>query len=94
MQKNNNLVKREDITDPYYKAVISEKHQHEIINDGGILRWVENKEISQMIEKMGGMNAFILLFNSLGMSKNISLIKKMYRNLGVSLSMYIETFYL
>lgn len=89
------IVKREDITEETYREVldIETHHDHVIVEDErGILRWKQNKEVRDLVDKMN-LNDIVELFSLLGYGKNSEIFRKMYRDMGYSLNGYWEIFY-
>lgn len=67
-------------------------HDHPIVEVDGIPRWKENPEVSEYVGKIG-LNDIIGLFMSMGYTKNSEVWRKLYRDIGYSLSGYWEVFY-
>ena len=89
------IVKREDIkVQDYIEIFEKEKHHnHEIIrDDNGTLRWKEN-EVVESYRKNISLNDLCPLLTELGYGKNSEIYRKLYRNMGYSLSGYWEVFY-
>lgn len=89
------IVKREDIkVQDYIEIFEKEKHHnHEIIRDeNGTLRWKEN-EVVESYRKNISLNDLCPLLTELGYGKNSEIYRKLYRDMGYSLSGYWEVFY-
>jgi len=91
------ILKREDVAqvhENYREIFDAEKHHdHVIIEDSqGVYRWKENSTVRTIIDK-GILNEIIILFHALGYDKNSEIYRKMYRDMGYSLSGYWEIFY-
>lgn len=89
------IVKREDITVENYRLILDTEthHNHEIIEDEhGVIRWKENKNVELFLKNIS-LNDLCPLLNSLGYDKNSEIYRKLYRNMGYSLSGYWEVFY-
>jgi hypothetical protein len=79
--------------DDYLEILQNESHtNHELINDNGRVRWKEDPEVSEMIERIG-LNQVIQLYISLGYTKNSEEWRHLYRSIGYSLGGYWEVFY-
>lgn len=83
--------------DKQYRDMLkTEKHhKHEIVEDEhGTWRWKENPRVRELIDnKTINLNDLWLLFYSLGYDKNSEIARKLYRDMGYSLSGYWEIFY-
>lgn len=70
-----------------------EHHNHEIIEDEqGTWRWKENKDVNKILKNMS-LNDLCPLLYFLGYGKNSEVYRKLYRDMGYSLSGYWEIFY-
>jgi hypothetical protein len=81
--------------DIHYAAVLFSEthHDHEIIrDDSGVLRWKENHQATRLLKRVD-FNDLVMLFHSLGYDKNSEVFRKLYRDIGYSLSGYWEVFY-
>lgn len=88
-------IKREDIKEHDFLEILKKEshHEHEIIEDEhGTLRWKEDPTVRKIIDK-GILNDLWYLFHTMGMDKNSEHIRKLYRDMGYSLSGYWEIFY-
>ena len=91
-------VSRQDVlalgSDEYNAVLLSETHHdHEIIEDGaGVLRWKENHVASRVLSRIN-LNDLVVLLRTLGYGKNSEVYRKLYRDMGYSLSGYFEIFY-
>lgn len=88
-------VNRADITDEYYREILDKEthHDHAIITDAqGTLRWKENPNVNLLVKKVN-LNHLIFLLIELGYDKNSEVYRKLYRDMGYSLSGYWEVFY-
>ena len=82
-----------DIED--YKLIFETEshHDHEVIEDEmGTVRWKTNPAVRAIIDK-GILNDLWILFMSMGLTKNSEEVRKLYRDMGYSLSGYWEIFY-
>ena len=91
------IVSREEAaaTAEDYKEILDKEchHDHEIIRDDhGTLRWKENPKVREIIDK-GILNDLWLLFHTMGLNKNSEEVRKLYRDMGYSLSGYWEIFF-
>ncbi len=89
------IVKREEITDEIYREMLDAEayHNHEIIKDkNGTLRWKEDDAIGKIVDELS-MFEISVLFDIFYSNKNSKLIRKMYRDIGYSLSGYLQIFY-
>ncbi|HTJ52552.1 MAG TPA: hypothetical protein VL443_23995 [Cyclobacteriaceae bacterium] len=81
---------------PEYKKILRNEphHKHEIIiDDDDVIRWKANPSVRKLIDDSQLLNEFLVLFNLLGVKKNHELYRKLYRDMGYSLSGYHEIFY-
>ena len=68
-------------------------HKHRVIEDeNGTLRWEEDPVVSRLIDNIG-LNDLWVLFMKMGLTKNSEPVRKLYRDMGYSLSGYWEIFY-
>ncbi len=68
-------------------------HNHEIIQDEhGSFRWKENPSVNKILERIS-LNDLCPLLYHLGYDKNSEVYRKLYRDIGYSLSGYWEIFY-
>lgn len=69
-------------------------HNHEIIRDEqGTVRWKADPRISEMITKTVNLNDLWYIFHTMGLTKNDEKVRKLYRDMGYSLSGYWEIFF-
>lgn len=83
-----------DIED--YKLIFETEshHEHEVIKDKhGTVRWKEDKVVSALLSNQINLNDLWILFRSMGLTKNSEEMRKLYRDMGYSLSGYWEIFY-
>ena len=90
-------ISREEVAliDEDYKLIVDKEwhHDHEIITDDhGTIRWKENPKVREIIDK-GILNDLWYLFHTMGLNKNSEEVRKLYRDMGYSLSGYWEIFY-
>ncbi len=78
----------------YRKMLKTEKHhKHEIIEDEkGTWRWKENEGVRKILQNIS-LNDLCPLLCLLGYNKNSEVYRKLYRDMGYSLSGYWEIFY-
>lgn len=68
-------------------------HEHRVIEDEhGTLRWEADPTVTKTLEKIN-LNDLWLLFMKMGLTKNSEPVRKLYRDMGYSLSGYWEIFY-
>jgi len=68
-------------------------HKHRVIEDEhGTLRWEEDPVVSRLINNIN-LNDLWVLFMKMGLTKNSEPVRKLYRDMGYSLSGYWEIFY-
>lgn len=68
-------------------------HKHRVIEDeNGTFRWEEDPTVRAIIDK-GILNDLWVLFMKMGLTKNSEEVRKLYRDMGYSLSGYWEIFY-
>jgi hypothetical protein len=83
-----------DIKD--YKQIFKTEshHEHEVIEDKhGTLRWKEDKVVKDLFKNDINLNHLWMLFMRMGLTKNSEEVRKLYRDMGYSLSGYWEIFY-
>jgi hypothetical protein len=83
-----------DIQD--YKLIFETEshHEHEVIEDeNGTVRWKEDKVVSALLSNQINLNDLWILFMKMGLTKNSEEVRKLYRDMGYSLSGYWEIFY-
>ncbi len=87
-------IERSELPDDYAEMMKTESHHnHVIIKDkNGTLRWKENAFVNELSDK-AGLNNLCPLLNELGYGKNSEVYRKLYRDMGYSLSGYWEIFY-
>ncbi len=89
------IINRSEILESTYVEMLRTEshHNHEIIKDEhGTIRWKENPNIRQFLEKIS-LNDLCPMLKALGYGKNSEVYRKLYRDLGYSLSSYWEVFY-
>ena len=68
-------------------------HDHEIIEtDNGVIRWKANPDAEHFLKNIS-LNDLCPLLNCMGYDKNSEVYRKLYRDMGYSLSGYWEIFY-
>jgi hypothetical protein len=92
------IVTRESLMDvENYKEIfdIEFHHNHEVIKDeNGTIRWKGDPNIQRMIPGPVNLNdLWYIMFHSMGMTKNSEQVRKLYRDMGYSLSGYWEIFF-
>jgi hypothetical protein len=89
-------IRRQDLMDIEDYAEIFNKeshHEHRVIEDEhGTLRWEADPTVTKTLEKIN-LNDLWLLFMKMGLTKNSEPVRKLYRDMGYSLSGYWEIFY-
>lgn len=78
-----------------YREILEKEwhHDHEIIEDeSGTFRWKQNPKVREIIDK-GILNDLWYLFHTMGLTKNSEEVRKLYRDMGYSLSGYWEIFH-
>jgi hypothetical protein len=91
-------VTRESLMDvENYKEIfdIEFDHDHEVIMDeNGTIRWKGDPNIQRMIPGPVNLNdLWYIMFHTMGMTKNSEQVRKLYRDMGYSLSGYWEIFF-
>ena len=82
-----------DISEYEEMLKTEQHHGHEIVVIDGVLRWKENPLISHLVDNTLNLNDLLRLLNTMGYDKNSEVYRKLYRNMGYSLSGYWEIFY-
>ena len=82
-----------EMNDDYREMMSKESHHdHEIIeDDNGVYRWKADSDVNRLIDELN-LNSLWVLFYKMGMDKNSEEIRKMYRDMGYSLSGYWDIF--
>jgi hypothetical protein len=89
------IIKRSEIKDSEYREIFKKEshHNHEIIETrDGCLRWKANPDIEVFLKNIS-LNDLCSLLNCLGYDKNSEPYRKLYRDMGYSLSGYYDVFY-
>jgi len=89
------IIERHTLTSPEYLEIMNAEshHKHEIYEDErGVYRWVENRDVKNIMANIS-MNDICPLLCELGYGKNSEVYRKLYRDIGYSLSGYWEIFY-
>lgn len=88
-----NIVERKDLPEEYHQMMETEAHHdHEIVeDDNGVLRWKRDPKIEYIA--MVDLNLTLELFGRLGYGKNSEIYRKLYREMGYSLSGCWEIFH-
>jgi hypothetical protein len=89
-------IRRQDLMDIEDYAEIFNKeshHAHRVIeHENGTLRWEADPTVTKTLEKIN-LNDLWYLFHTMGLTKNSEPVRKLYRDMGYSLSGYWEIFY-
>ena len=68
-------------------------HTHRVIeDDNGTLRWEADPVVNEIVDRVN-LNDIWLMFMKMGLTKNSEPVRKLYRDMGYSLSGYWEIFY-
>ena len=68
-------------------------HEHRVIEDEhGTLRWEADPVVRKTLDRVN-LNDLWMLFMKMGLTKNSEPVRKLYRDMGYSLSGYWEIFY-
>ena len=89
------IVNRKDIDVEDYQEIFKAEahHDHPVVRDEhGTLRWEGDPKVREIINK-GILNDLVYLFYKMGLTKNSEEVRKLYRDMGYSLSGYWEIFY-
>tara|TARA_R110000822_G_scaffold98188_2_gene222217 strand:+ start:336 stop:653 length:318 start_codon:yes stop_codon:yes gene_type:complete len=87
------VVQRSALPDNYIEMMKTESHHdHEIVEVSGTLRWKQNDTVDSILENIS-LNDLCPLLTTLGYGKNSEVYRKLYRDMGYSLSGYWEVFY-
>jgi hypothetical protein len=81
---------------PDYKLIFETESHHEhpvIVDEHDTVRWKEDKVVSALLSNQINLNDLWILFRSMGLTKNSEEMRKLYRDMGYSLSGYWEIFY-
>lgn len=90
------VIKRKDIKEETYVEILDKEkhHNHPIIKDeNGTLRWIANDSVCSLLDEKFNLNDLVSLLHLLGYGKNSEVFRKLYRDMGYSLSGYWEIFY-
>jgi hypothetical protein len=87
-------VNRQTILNEYYKEILEKEahHDHEIIYINGRLLWKPNPIVCELLQRID-LSRLVKLILDLGYDKNSEVYRKLYRDMGYSLSGYYEIFY-
>jgi hypothetical protein len=89
-------IRRQDLMDIEDYAEIFKKeshHVHRVIEDEhGTLRWEADPVVNEIVDRVN-LNDLWLMFMKMGLTKNSEPVRKLYRDMGYSLSGYWEIFY-
>jgi len=86
-------LKRSELPSGYEEMMKTEcHHDHEIVEINGAIRWKENEVINRILKDVS-LNDLCPLLNIIGCDKNSEPYRKLYRDMGYSLSGYWEIFY-
>lgn len=89
-------IKREALEESYGDMLKTESHhKHEIIKDEhGVVKWKENPKVRETMKQENvGLGELIKTLDVIGYDRNSEVLRKLYREMGVSLSSYITMFY-
>jgi hypothetical protein len=78
-----------------YKEIFDREphHNHEIVEtEDGSIRWKEDPAVKTIISRTN-LNDLWVLFHYMGLTKNSEEVRKLYRDMGYSLSGYWEIFH-
>lgn len=89
-------IRRQDLMDiEDYAEIFSKEshHTHRVIeDDNGTPRWEEDPVVRKTLDRVN-LNDLWMLFMKMGLTKNSEPVRKLYRDMGYSLSGYWEIFY-
>ena len=86
-------IDRDKLPDDYSEMMKTESHHdHEIVDVNGVIRWKENPSVNAWLEEIS-LNDLCPLLCDIGYGKNSEVYRKLYRDMGYSLSGYWEIFY-
>ncbi len=87
------VVDRNKLPSDYAEMMATENHHdHEIVDIDGVLRWKENEGVREIAD-MCDLNHMIADMLLKGITKNHEAYRRLYRNIGYSLSGYWDVFY-
>jgi len=87
------ILKRNELPDDYSEMMKTETHHnHRIVMLNGVIRWEENDGVRELVD-MCDLNKMIMDMQDKGITKNSEKYRRLYRNMGYSLSGYWEVFY-
>jgi hypothetical protein len=87
------IVNRADLPEDYLEMMPTESHHSdEIVIDDGVIRWKKDPTVTALLERIS-LNDLCPLLDVLGHGKNSEVYRKLYRDMGYSLSGYWEIFY-
>lgn len=88
------IVNRSEISVEEYREIMEKEshHNHEIVEVNGVLRWKENSDVRRILKNIS-LNDLCPLLICMGYDKNSEVYRKLYRDMGYSLSGYWEIFY-
>ncbi len=89
------IIERNSLVGDCYRLVLDTEyhHDHQLVKDeSGVIRWKHNNDVLNLREHIS-LNYLCPLLESLGYGKNSEIYRKLYRDMGYSLSGYWEIFY-
>jgi hypothetical protein len=88
-------IDRNEVTEDHYKMIFEKEahHDHKIRRDeNGVLFWKGNRQLKELVA-CKFRSDFLAALRELGLDKNDEIYRKFYRDMGVSLFTYWESFY-
>ncbi|MBV1929834.1 MAG: hypothetical protein KUG81_10035 [Gammaproteobacteria bacterium] len=86
-------INRKDLPEDYAEMMQTEQHHaHEIVVINDVIRWKENEGVRELVD-ICNLNHMIADMHAKGVGKNDEPYRRLYRNMGYSLSGYWEVFY-
>jgi hypothetical protein len=87
------LLDRDKLPSDYTEMMATEgHHNHEIVEVSDVIRWKENEGVRELVT-MCDLGRMISDMEANGIGKNHEEYRRLYRNMGCSLSRYWEIFY-
>ncbi len=88
-------IDRSAVTYPDFREILDKEthHDHKVCeHKDETLYWEPNKAVQVLRDRMD-LNDLLALFHAMGYGRNSELWRKLYRDMGMSLSGYYEVFY-
>lgn len=87
------VINRSELPEDYTEMMETESHHtHAVVRVDGVIRWEASAFVKSLLSRMS-LNDLCPLLDEIGAGKNSEPYRKLYRDMGYSLSGYWEVFY-